>query len=50
MSNEIMKVRTEKELTKMGYSISEINILIDKYWNEVSYLSTARQKALYMVA
>ena len=50
MSNEIMKVRTEKELSKMGYSISEIKNLIEKYWNEVAYLSNARQKALYMVA
>ena len=50
MSNETMKVRVEKELTKMGYSTSEIKTLIDKYYNQVSYLSTARQKALYMVA
>ena len=50
MSNETMITRTEKELSKMGYSINEIKTLIDKYWDQVAYLSTAREKALYMVA
>jgi len=50
MSNEIMKIRTEKELIKMGNSTMEARTLISKYWNQVEYLKTARQKALYMVA
>lgn len=44
MSNEIMKIRTEKELTKMGYSINDAKNLIEKFWNQVSYLKTAREK------
>jgi hypothetical protein len=50
MSNEVMKIRTEKELTKMGYSISDAKSLIEKFWNQVSYLKTAREKALYITA
>jgi len=50
MTTEIMKIRTEKELTKMGYSINDAKSLIDKYWNQVSYLKTARAKALYITA
>ena len=50
MSNEIMKIRTEKELTKMGVSINEAKNLIEKFWGQVSYLKTAREKALYMTA
>ena len=50
MSNEIMKIRTEKELTKMGYSINDAKTLIEKFWNQVSYLKTAREKALYITA
>jgi len=50
MSNEIMKIRTEKELTKMGYSINDAKNLIEKFWNQVSYLNTAREKALYITA
>ena len=50
MSNEIMKIITEKELTKMGYSINEAKNLIEKFWNQVSYLKTAREKALYITA
>jgi hypothetical protein len=50
MSNEIIKIRTEKELTKMGYSINEAKKLIEKFWNQVSYLKTAREKALYITA
>ena len=50
MSNEIMKIRTAKELTKMGYSINDAKNLIDKFWDQVSYLKTAREKALYITA
>jgi len=50
MSNEIMKIRTEKELAKMGYSINDAKTLIEKFWNQVSYLKTAREKALYITA
>ena len=50
MTNEIMKIRTEKELTKMGYSINDAKSLVEKYWNQVSYLKTARAKALYITA
>ena len=49
-STEIMKTRTEKELTKMGYSINEAKNLIEKFWDQVSYLKTARSKALYITA
>jgi len=45
-----MKIRTEKELTKMGYSINDAKNLIEKFWNQVSYLKTARDKALYITA
>ncbi len=50
MSDEIMKIRTEKELSKMGYSTDESKKLIEKFWNQVSYLKTAREKALYITA
>lgn len=50
MSNETMKLRTEKELTKMGFSVNEAKTLIEKFWNQASYLKTAREKALYMTA
>jgi hypothetical protein len=50
MTNETMKIRTQKELTKMGYSINVANNLIKKFWNQVSYLKTAREKALYITA
>jgi hypothetical protein len=50
MSNETMKLRTEKELTKMGFSANEVKALIEKFWNQASYLKTAREKALYMTA
>lgn len=50
MSNEIMKLRTEKQLTNMGYSANEAKELVAKYWNEISYLKTARAKALYINA
>ena len=50
MTNEIMKTRTEKELTKIGYSIEEAKNLINKYWGQISYLKTAREKALYITA
>jgi hypothetical protein len=49
MNNETMKIRTEKELTKMGYG-KEAKALIEKFWDEVSYLKRAREKALYMTA
>ncbi len=49
MSNEKMKERTEKELSKMGYSLEAKN-LISKYWVQVSHLKTSREKALYMIA
>jgi len=50
MSNETMKIRTEKQLTKMGYSVEEAKNLVEKFWNQVSYLKTAREKALYITA
>jgi hypothetical protein len=50
MTTTNMKLRTEKQLTKMGYSINEAQNLINKYWNQVDYLKTAREKALYMTA
>ncbi len=50
MNTELMKARTEKEVSKMGYSLEEAKTLVAKYWNEVSYLSTARAKALYITA
>ena len=50
MRTETMKLRTEKELTKMGFSTNEVKILIEKFWNQVEYLKTAREKALYMTA
>jgi hypothetical protein len=50
MSNETMKIRTEKELTNMGVSANEAKNLIEKYWNQVAYLKKAREKALYMIA
>jgi hypothetical protein len=49
MSNENLKLRVEKELSKMGYSDNAKN-LIDKYWEQTSYLSKSRDKALYMIA
>jgi hypothetical protein len=45
-----MKLRTEKELTKMGYSNNEAQMLIKKFWNQIAYLKTAREKALYITA
>jgi hypothetical protein len=48
MTTETMKIRTEKEITKMGYSNAKI--LVEKFWNQVSYLKTAREKALYITA
>ena len=50
MKTETMKLRTEKELTKMGCSVNEAKLLIEKFWNQVAYLSTARNKALFMTA
>lgn len=50
MKNETMKIRTEKELIKMGYSINDSKNLIEKFWSQVSYLKTARDKALYITA
>jgi len=50
MTTETMKIRTEKELIKMGYSINGAKNLIEKFWNQVSYLKTAREKALYITA
>jgi hypothetical protein len=50
MKTETMKLRTEKELTKMGCSTNEVKSLIEKFWNQVEYLKTAREKALFMTA
>ena len=50
MTTEAMKTRTEKELTKMGLSFGEAKTLVNKFWNQVSYLKTAREKALYITA
>jgi hypothetical protein len=49
MKIEIMKERVRKELAKMGYS-SEANSLIEKYFNQTNHITTARDKALYMIA
>jgi len=50
MSIETMKARTEKELIKMGIEANEAKTMIEKFWNQVEYLKTARGKALYMIA
>jgi len=50
MTTTNMKLRTEKQLNKMGYSVNEAQNLINKYWNQVDYLKTAREKALYMTS
>jgi hypothetical protein len=50
MTTETMKLRTEKELTKMGCSVNEAKLLIEKFWNQVNYINTAKGKALYMTA
>lgn len=49
MTAEKMKIRVEKQLSDMGYA-EEAKGLIKRYWDEVNYLSTARRKALYMIA
>ena len=49
MNTETMKNRVEAQLIKMGYE-KEAKQLIEKYWNQVEYLKTAREKALYMIA
>jgi hypothetical protein len=50
MTTTTMQTRTENELTKMGYSLEQAKTLIAKFWNQVEYLKTAREKALYMTA
>ncbi len=50
MTTTTMQTRTENELTKMGYSVEQAKTLIAKFWNQVEYLKTAREKALYMTA
>ena len=50
MTTATMQTRTENELTKMGYSVEQAKTLIAKFWNQVEYLKTAREKALYMTA
>ena len=45
-----MKTKTQNEIVKMGYSELEATTLVEKYWNQVEYLKTARQKALYITA
>jgi len=45
-----MKTKTQNEIIKMGYSENEALTLVEKFWNQVNYLKTARQKALYMTA
>lgn len=50
MTTETMKLRTEKELIKMGCSVNEAKSLIEKFWNQVDYINTAKGKALYMTA
>jgi len=47
MTTEKMKERVKQQLEKMGYS-KEADLLIAKYWQQVNYLNTAREKALYM--
>lgn len=49
METSTMKTRVAKQLAKMGYE-KEANELIEKYWNQVDYLTTARAKAEYMIA
>jgi hypothetical protein len=48
MKIETMKLRTEKQIIKMGYSQDEAKKLIEKYWTQTEYLSLAREKARYM--
>jgi hypothetical protein len=50
MNAETLKIRTEKELTKMGCSADEAKSLIAKYWSQAEYLKTSREKALYMIS
>ena len=50
MTTQTMKSRIQKELTKMGYSNNEAQMLIEKFWNQTAYLKTAREKALYIIA
>lgn len=50
MKAEIMKLRTEQVLIRMGYSSVEAKDLIQEYWSQVEYLKTARAKALYITA
>ena len=45
-----MKNKTQNEIIKMGYSQNEALALVEKFWGQVEYLKTARQKALYMTA
>jgi len=49
MSEDKMKNRVEKQLSNMGYE-KEAKKLIEKYWDQVKYISSARNKALYMIA
>ena len=49
MKTETMKERVKKELAKMGYT-KEADFLIEKFFNQTSYIKTARDKALYMVS
>jgi hypothetical protein len=50
MTTANMKIRTENQLLKMGYSINEAKDLINKFWDQAGYLKTAREKARYMNA
>jgi hypothetical protein len=49
MTQDVMKKRVKEQLAKMGYS-KEADLLIAKYWNQVSCYSTARKKAEYMIS
>jgi hypothetical protein len=49
MKVELMKERVKAELSKMGYA-KEADVLIAKYWNQVSCYSSARKKAEYMIS
>lgn len=49
LKNRNHEYRVEAQLSKMGYA-KEAKQLIEKYWNQVEYLKTAREKALYMIA
>ena len=45
-----MKNKTINHVVKMGYSLQEATLLVEKYWDQVAYLKLSREKALYITA